>query len=103
MPYPTYEEICMLGSTGKTLTLKARCLWRSPYSFIDARIVDVFDPEEMYHALPCGQMASQYIDGLPIHGKIYLALSYDGKMIQQWFFLADLEDGVILGRNVLNQ
>ena len=93
----------MLGSTGKSLTFKARCLWRSPYSFIDARIVDVFDPEEMYHALPCGQMASQYIDGLPIHGKIYLALSYDGKMTQQWFFLADLEDGVILGRNVLNQ
>ena len=98
-----YEDICMLGSTGKALTFKARCLWNSPYSFIDARIVDVVDPDEMYHALPCSQTVSEYISGLPVYGKVYLALSYDNQLIQQWFVLADLEDGVILGRNVLIQ
>ena len=93
----------MLGSTGKSLTLQARCLWNSPHSFIDARIVDIVDPEEMYHVLPCNQQVNEYINGLPVFGKVYLALSYDNRMMQQWFVLADLEDGVILGRNVLIQ
>ena len=93
----------MLGSTGKALTLKARCLWDSPYSFIDARIVDIVDPNEMYHVLPCNQTVNEYISNFPVFGKVYLALDYNGQLMQQWFVLADLEDGVILGRNVLIQ
>ena len=100
-----YEFVNVIGSTGKCLGVSAFKCFGSEFSYVAPGIVDLLDPEEMWQNIqPCKDefMTLRGWDGyFPVYGKVKLVLDYNQKLIHQDFILAELDDPVVIGRDIL--
>ena len=99
-----YEFVNVMGATGKCLGVSAFKCWGSEFSYVAPGIVDLIDPEEMWQIQPCKEefMTLREWDGyFPVYGKVKLVLDYNHKLIHHDFILAELDDPVVIGRDIL--